>query len=78
MRIGWGEAKLLPRGGKVYIAGSVPYRATDVVHDEIKATAMVIQTDNKRIIWVSCDFCHPTKQVEDTLAQIYQSDCRTF
>ncbi len=70
VKIGWGESNICPRGGKVIIAGGVPFRATDVIHDEIKATAMVIESDGKRIIWVSCDFCHPSKQVEDRLIEL--------
>ncbi len=78
IKAGWGESNILPTGGKIYIAGCVPFRATDVVHDDIKATALVLESEEKRIIWVSCDFCHPSKQVEDKLIEIMHKRLPNF
>lgn len=69
MRAGFGSASITPRGGKIVIAGGIPVRYTDVVHDDVKAVAMVIEQDNVRTIWVGCDMCHPTKKLTDTVVE---------
>ncbi len=78
IRIGWGEKNVCPKGGKIYIAGGVPFRAVEKVHDEIKATAMVVQSGAERIIWVSCDICHPTKQIEDKVIELLTKQLPDF
>lgn len=69
MKVGFGSASITPRGGKIVIAGGIPVRYTDVVHDDVKAVAMVIQQENARTIWVGCDMCHPTKKLTDTVVE---------
>ncbi|MBO4897070.1 MAG: hypothetical protein J5590_02075 [Clostridia bacterium] len=65
MKVGFGSAPITPRGGKIVIAGQIPVRYTDKVHDGIYATAMVTESGGVRTIWVSCDICHPTKKLTD-------------
>lgn len=71
MRVGFGKGKITPIGGKIVIAGRLPVRYTDVVHDDIFATAMVVQNDSTRTVWVSLDICHPTRRLtEDVIAAL--------
>lgn len=65
MKVGFGKASITPKGGKIVIAGSIPVRYTDVVHDDVQAVAMVVKQDDTRTIWVVCDMCHPTKRLTD-------------
>ncbi|MBR2972723.1 MAG: hypothetical protein IKC41_00790 [Clostridia bacterium] len=67
MKVGFGSASITPKGGKIIIAGGIPVRFTDVVHDDVRAVAMVIEQDDTRTIWVGCDMCHPTKKLTDTV-----------
>ncbi len=76
-KVGWGEQKITPNG-KIVIAGGAPFRITDTVHDDLKAVAMVVQSENGRIIWVSCDFCHPTKQVEEQIIDMLYKEIPDF
>lgn len=71
MKVGFGQASITPRGGKTVIAGGIPVRYTDVVHDEVQAVAMVIEQNGERSIWVGCDMCHPTKRLtNDVIAML--------
>ena len=65
MKVGFGKAKITPKGGQIVIAGSIPVRYTDVVNDDIYAVAMVLEQNDVRTIWVSCDICHLTKRLTD-------------
>lgn len=69
MKVGFGKAKITPKGGKIVIAGSIPVRYTDVVNDDVYAVAMVLEQNDVRTIWVSCDMCHPTKRLTDDVIQ---------
>ena len=57
MKIGFGQADITPKGGKVSLLGQFELRVTDKVNDPLYAVAMVIQTDHARTIWVSADTC---------------------
>ena len=71
MKVGFGKASITPKGGKIVIAGCIPVRYTDVVHDDIQAVAMVVEQDDTRTIWVGCDMCHPTKRLtDDVIAEL--------
>ena len=71
MQVGFGKGKITPTGGKIVIAGRIPVRYTDVVHDDVWATAMVVQNNGVRTIWVSLDICHPTRRLtEDVIAAL--------
>ena len=65
MKVGFGQSSITPKSGKIAIAGTIPCRYVDKVHDDIKATAIVIEDNNTRTIWVCCDMCHPTKRLTD-------------
>jgi len=68
MRVGFGRGIITPKGGKTAIAGNIPPRLTDVVHDDVLAVAMVVACENTRTIWVSCDICHPNNRLmEDAI-----------
>lgn len=74
MLVGFGQASITPRGGKIAVAGSIPPRLTDLVHDDIQAVAMIIGEGASRVVWVSCDICHPTQiltnEVADRLMEV--------
>lgn len=65
MKVGFGKSSITPKGGKIVIAGRIPVRYTDVVHDDVQAVAMVVEQNDTRTIWVGCDMCHPTKRLTD-------------
>ena len=67
--VGFGKAQITPKGGQIVIAGSIPVRYTDVVNDDVYAVAMVLEQNDVRTIWVSCDMCHPTKRLTDDVIQ---------
>ena len=50
MKVGFGQASITPRGGKIVIAGGSPVRYTDVIHDDVQAVAMVLEQNGERII----------------------------
>ncbi len=68
MQFGFGIASITPQGGKVAIAGRIPTRLTDQVHDDIKAAAMIVDSGKNRSIWVCCDMCHPTAVLTQEVA----------
>ena len=70
MKIGFGEANITPRGGKIAIAGRIPVRLTDQIHDEVKAVAMIAGSGSARTVWVSCDICHPTCALTEDVAAL--------
>lgn len=78
MKAGFGSASITPRGGKIVIAGGIPVRYTDEVHDEVKAVAMVLVQDGVRTIWVGCDICHPTKKLTDTVIESLRNHLPDF
>ena len=78
MKVGFGDASITPKGGKIVIAGAIPVRYTDVVHDDIKAVAMVIEQDDIRTIWVGCDMCHPTKKLTDAVIESLRKHLADF
>ena len=57
MKIGFGQADITPKGGKVALLGQFETRVTDRVLDPLYAVAMVILSDNARTVWVSADTC---------------------
>ncbi len=63
MLVGFGHNIITPQKGKIPIAGSLKVRYVDIVHDDIFATAMYCETKDTRIIIVSLDICHPTKEL---------------
>ena len=69
MKVGFGQASITPKNGRIVIAGSITGRSSDQVHDDIKANAMVITDGSIRTIWVCCDMCHPTKVLTDDVAR---------
>ena len=77
MKIGWGTGCITPEG-PVVIAGAAPYRAAGAVHDDIYATAMAVQSDDARVIWVSCDMCHPTAHLVQTAAAMLKAEIPGF
>ena len=64
MKIGFGSSKITP-SGKIVIAGAIPVRYTDKVHDDIFASAMVINANEKLTVLLSCDICHPNRRLTD-------------
>ena len=52
MRVGFGRGIITPKG-KIAIAGNIPPRLTDVVHDDVLAVAMVVACEKTRTIWVT-------------------------
>ena len=77
MRVGWGTGCITPEGC-VVIAGQAPFRPASVVHDDIFATAMVLQSGDTRVIWVSCDICHPTAHLRETAAAMLAAEIPGF
>lgn len=55
MKIGFGQADITPKGGKVYLIGQFNERITDQVMDPLHAVAMVIESENARTVWVTAD-----------------------
>lgn len=55
MKIGFGQADITPRGGKVSLLGQFHQRITDQVLDPLYAVAMIIESENARTIWVAAD-----------------------
>ena len=55
MKIGFGQADITPRGGKVYLIGQFHERITDQINDPLHAVAMVIESENARTVWVTAD-----------------------
>ena len=78
MKVGFGQASITPRGGKIVIAGGIPVRYTDKVHDEVQAVAMVLEQNGERSIWVSCDMCHPTKRLTDDVIAMLKENLSDF
>ncbi len=72
MKVGFGQASIAPKGGKIAIAGSISFRSSDVVHDDIKANAMVVEDGSVRTIWVCCDMCHPTLRLTNDVVERLQ------
>ena len=70
MKVGFGQASISPKNGKITIAGSIPCRYSDLIHDDVKANAMVIQDGSTRTVWVCCDMCHPTKRLTDDVIEM--------
>lgn len=64
MKIGFGSSKITP-SSNIVIAGNIPARYTGKVHDDILASAMVIESKNEKTVWISCDICHPNKRLTD-------------
>ena len=77
MQIGWGSGRITPEGC-VVIAGQAPFRPADAVHDNVCATAMVLQSGGTRVIWVSCDMCHPTAHLVETAAAMLKAEISGF
>ena len=78
MKVGFGSAIITPVGGKTVIAGQIPVRYTDKVHDDIYATAMTVESEGIRTIWVSCDICHPTKRLTDDVIKSLKKSLPSF
>ncbi|MBQ7235633.1 MAG: hypothetical protein IJX03_00560 [Clostridia bacterium] len=78
MKVGFSSGNITPVGGKIAIAGCIPVRYTDLVHDDIKATAMVIQDENEQTVWVTCDICHPTKKLTDEVVCVLKDVLPNF
>lgn len=57
MKIGFGQADITPKGGKVSLLGQFETRLTDEVLDPLYAVAMIIESANARTVWVSADHC---------------------
>lgn len=55
MKIGFGQADITPKGGKVYLIGQFGERITDQVNDPLYAVAMLIESENARTLWVTAD-----------------------
>ena len=55
IKIGWGEASLLPVGKKVNLVGQFYERISDEVETPISATALAIECGNDQAIFCSCD-----------------------
>ena len=78
LSVGWGQKDITPRGGGVIIAGMVPLRVTDVIHDPMHALAMVEQSAWGRTIWVGCDFCHPSARVRREVSDMLRERLAGF
>ena len=78
MKVGFGKSSITPKGGKIVIAGRIPVRYTDVVHDDVQAVAMVLEQNGERIIQVSCDMCHPTKRLADDVISMLNKSIPDF
>jgi len=55
MKIGFGQADITPRGGKLSLIGQMYKRYTDEIHDPLHAVAMIIESDSARTVWVGID-----------------------
>lgn len=77
MKIGFGSSKITPRG-KIAIAGNIPARYTGLVHDDIFASAMVIESENGITVWVSCDICHPNKRLTEEVVLALEKEVPDF
>ena len=54
IRAGFGQGDITPEG-KVSLSGQFCLRHTQEVHSRLKATAIWIEGQNQRTVWVSCD-----------------------
>ena len=57
MKIGFGQADITPKGGKISLLGQFEKRVTDEIMDPLHAVAMVVVSDADRSIWVAADTC---------------------
>jgi hypothetical protein len=58
--------------------GKIPVRYTDVVYNDVQAIAFVMQQNDTRTIWVSCDMCHPTKRLTDDVIALLKKRLPDF
>lgn len=77
MKVGFGRGIITPKG-KIAIAGTIPPRTTDVVHDDVLAVAMVIEQNDVRTIWVSCDMCHIPKRLTEDVIKSLENNIADF
>lgn len=77
MKVGFGRGIITPKG-KIAIAGTIPTRTTDVVHDDVLAVAMVIEQNDARTIWVSCDMCHIPKRLTEEVVMTLKNHIADF
>ena len=77
MKVGFGRGIITPKG-KIAIAGTIPPRTTDVVHDDVLAVAMVIEQNDIRTIWISCDMCHIPKRLTEEVVMTLKNQIADF
>ena len=62
LKIGFGQADITPRGGKLSLRGQFEERITDNIHDPLQAVAMAVVSENARSIYVGIDLLQIFKQ----------------
>ena len=63
IRIGWGEASLVPEGRKVNLVGQFYERITDEVLDPISVTALALECDGEEAIFCACDLVSTSRKL---------------
>lgn len=55
MKIGFGQKDITPRGGMISLIGQFESRYSDVINDPLYASVMIIQSDDKRAVFITAD-----------------------
>jgi len=63
IKIGWGEASLVPEGKKVNLVGQFYERISDEVETPISVTALAIECGEDQAIFCSCDLVSVSERV---------------
>ena len=69
IKIGWGEASLLPAGKKVNLVGQFYERISDEVETPITATALAIECGDDQVIFCSCDLVSVGERVVEAVRE---------
>ncbi|MBE6590081.1 MAG: hypothetical protein E7643_07865, partial [Ruminococcaceae bacterium] len=74
VKFGWSEARLVPDGKKVNLAGQFYERITDQVRDPLCVTALAIECDGESAIFCACDLVSTSHMLLEEVRSILRSE----